>query len=119
MLHVLLLWRQYSQLIEYIKHTITLYIKSVVGFFFFTLKAFLYIQTLYCFDFRETRTGLFFYINFNYYKNVIFFCNFEEQKSCIEEKTDGKLWKTTFAGRNEEIPCPENQKGRDIVIKIN
>lgn len=94
--------------------------KKRCWFFFFTLKAFLYIQTLYCFDFRETRTGLFFYINLNYYKNVIFFfCNFEEQKSCIEEKTDGILWKTTFAGRNEEIPCPENQKGRDIVIKIN
>lgn len=47
-----------------------------------------------------------------------FFANFEEQNTCIEDKTDGILWKATFAGRNKEIPCPENQNGRDIIIKI-
>lgn len=68
---------------------------------------------------RETRTEFVIYFNFNYYENVrVFFANFEEQKTCIEEKTDGILWKATFAGRNKEIPCPENQNGRDIIIKI-
>ncbi|XP_052693314.1 adhesion G protein-coupled receptor E3-like isoform X3 [Crassostrea angulata] len=37
-------------------------------------------------------------------------CRFE-QNTCIEDKTDGILWKATFAGRNKEIPCPENQNG--------